>query len=67
MSEKDKRPEKKRSDVTGDYPAIPRVIEQMRRNGSSRLIPRLNRSIELDKTQDLGPDAEVPNDEKIEE
>lgn len=68
MSEKGgERPKKKLSDVTGDYPAISKVIEQMRRNGSSRFVPRLNRLRESGEPQDLGSNPEIPKDEKIEE
>lgn len=67
MSEKGKRPERKSSDVTGDYPVIPRVIEQMQRTRRPRFVPKVNRQRQPEETQNLGLIPEIPNDQKTEE
>lgn len=67
MSEKGERPIRKSSNVTGDYPALPRVIEQMQRTRRSRFVPRINRQKHPEDPQNLGSSPETPNDQKTEE
>lgn len=67
MSEKGETPKRKSSDVTGDYPALTRVIEQMQRTRRSRIVPRINRQKQPEEPQNLGLSPETPNDQKTEE